>query len=378
MQKIHMVDLVSQYRKIKSEIDSKILEIVESSRYIKGPEVTSFENEFAQYLGAKSVVACANGTDALQVGMMALGFKPGDEVITPTFTYVATVEVVALLGLTPVLVDVDPKTFNIDPERIEAAITSKTKAIVPVHLFGQSADMETILAIAKKHNLYVIEDNAQAIGADYKFKDGSSKKTGTIGTLGTTSFFPSKNLGCMGDGGAIMTNDPDLANKLSMVANHGQSKLYHFDLVGVNSRLDALQAGILRVKLKYLDDYRKARQTAAENYDQAFKDIDQIETPFRSSSSTHVFHQYTLKLNGIERDALRAHLESKEIPSGVYYPLPMHKHKAYVDSRYKAGDFPVAEKLCETVISLPIHTELTEDQLEYITTEVKKFIKSNS
>ncbi len=375
MRKLHMVDLVSQYQKIKPEVDKAILDTVASSAYINGPEVKAFQAELEAYLNVKHVINCANGTDALQIAMMALGLQPGDEVITASFTYVATAEVIALLKLKPVLVDVIPGTFNIDPAALEKAITPKTKAIVPVHLFGQCADMETIMAIAKKHNLFVIEDTAQAIGADYTFSDGKKQKAGTIGNVGCTSFFPSKNLGCMGDGGAIFTNDDALAAKLRMVANHGQSVLYVHDEVGVNSRLDSLQAAILRIKLRHLDGYAAARNKVASYYDNAFKNNKKITIPVREPKSTHVFHQYTLVLNGVNRDELRAFLATKEIPAMIYYPIPLYKQKAYDDPRYKQSDFPVTENLCANVLSLPIHTEMDEEQLKYITDAVLEFCK---
>lgn len=373
MQKIHMVDLISQYNKIKPEIDKAILDVVKSSAYINGPEVKSFKADFEKYLNVKSVIPCANGTDALQIAMMALNLQPGDEVITASFTYVATAEVIALLKLKPVLVEVNPDTFTIDPAAIEKAITPKTKAIVPVHLFGQCADMEKIMAIAKKNNLYVIEDVAQAIGSNYTFSDGRVMKAGTIGTVGCTSFFPSKNLGCMGDGGAIYTNNQQLAERIRIIANHGQTTLYVHDEIGVNSRLDSIQAAILRIKLRHLNEYAEARNKAAAHYDNAFKNHLKIKTPARAACSTHVFHQYTLTLNGINRNALREFLASKEIPAMVYYPIPLHMQKAYADSRYNEGAFPITEKLCANVISLPMHTELSKEQLNYITENVLEF-----
>ncbi|MGZ4098032.1 MAG: DegT/DnrJ/EryC1/StrS family aminotransferase, partial [Bacteroidia bacterium] len=322
----------------------------------------------------KHVIPCANGTDALQIAMMALGLKPGDEVITASFTYVATAEVIGLLGLTPVLVDVYPDTFNIDVEAIEKNITPKTKAIVPVHLFGQCADMERIMALAKKNNLYVIEDVAQAIGADYIFKDGRTAKAGTIGTIGCTSFFPSKNLGCYGDGGAIYTNDSDLAQKLKMIAHHGQSVQYKHDVLGVNSRLDTIQAVVLNAKLKHLDEYAAARNKAADFYDRAFANNPKIKTPVRVKNSTHVFHQYTIQLNGVDRNRLREQLAERGIPAMIYYPIPLHLQNAYKSDRFKEGSFPVTEKLCGTVLSLPMHTELDEETLSYITTTVLELV----
>jgi UDP-2-acetamido-2-deoxy-ribo-hexuluronate aminotransferase len=373
--KIQMVDLLGQYEKIQPEIDKAVLDVIRSSAYINGPEVKSFKAELEAYLGVKHVIPCANGTDALQIAMMALGLKPGDEVITADFTYVATAEVIGLLGLVPVLVDVYPDTFDINIEAIEKAITPKTKAIVPVHLFGQCADMERLMALAKKHNLFVIEDTAQAIGADYTFSDGSKKKAGGIGHIGSTSFFPSKNLGCYGDGGAIYTNDDELAKQMQMIANHGQSTLYYHDSIGVNSRLDSIQAAILRIKLRHLDSYAAARNKAADFYDKAFANHPKIKTPKRAKNTNHVFHQYTLQLSGADRNALKEHLASKDIPMMIYYPVPLHLQKAYLDPRYKAGDFPVTEQLCTSVFSLPMHTELDEETLQYIVDRVLEFVK---
>ncbi|MCK9167999.1 MAG: DegT/DnrJ/EryC1/StrS family aminotransferase [Bacteroidales bacterium] len=374
MKKIQMVDLVGQYQKIKKEMDEAVLNVIGSAAFINGPEVNNFQNALAQYLGAKHVIPCANGTDALQVAMMALNLKPGDEVITSSFTFIATAEVIALLGLTPVLVDVLPDTFNIDPEAIRKAITPKTKAIVPVHLFGQCADMEEIMAIANEHQLHVIEDACQAIGAEYTFRDGSVKKAGTIGHVAGVSFFPSKNLGCYGDGGAIFTDDDALAAQLKVIVNHGMTVRYYHDYVGVNSRLDSLQAAVLRVKLNYLDEYTAQRQRAADYYNRAFADNAKITTPVISKNSTHVFHQYTLMLNHTDRDGLQKYLNDKEIPAPIYYPVPLHLQKAYIDPRYNEGDFPVTEKLCKSVISLPMHTELDEEQLNYIATAVLDFV----
>lgn len=373
--KIQMVDLVGQYEKIQQEIDNAVLGVIRSSAYINGPDVKLFKTELEEYLGVKQVIPCANGTDALQIAMMALGLKPGDEVITADFTYVATAEVIGLLGLVPVLVDVNPDTFDINIEAIEKAITPKTKAIVPVHLFGQCTDMESLMALAKKHNLFVIEDVAQAIGADYTFSDGRKAKAGTIGHVGCTSFFPSKNLGCYGDGGAIYTQDEELGKKMQIIANHGQTKLYHHDLIGVNSRLDSIQAAVLRIKLRHLDEYAAARNRVADYYDQAFANHPKIKTPARMKNSTHVFHQYTMQLNGVDRQALRDYLASKEIPAMVYYPIPLHLQKAYLDPRYAEGAFPVTEKLCASVISLPIHTELDAETLKHITDTVLEFCK---
>lgn len=368
-----MVDLGAQYEKIQSEVDTAVLNVVRSTQYINGPEVKLFQQDLEAYLGIKHVIPCANGTDALQVAMMALDLKPGDEVITTSFTFVATVEVIALLGLTPVLVDVLPDTFNIDPAAVRKAVTPKTRAIVPVHLFGQCADMEPVMEVAREHGLYVIEDNAQAIGADYKFRNGQRKKAGTIGNMGCTSFFPAKNLGCYGDGGAVFTDDDELAQRLRVIVNHGMEVRYYHDSVGVNSRLDSIQAAILRIKLNYLDDYARARQRAAGFYDEAFKDQGGLSIPVRSKNSTHVFHQYTLKTHGIDRFALQSYLMEKQIPAMVYYPVPMHMQKAYIDPRYKEGDFPVTEDLSKRVISLPMHTELDSDQLEYIAFTVNDF-----
>ncbi|HAK00237.1 MAG TPA: transcriptional regulator [Bacteroidales bacterium] len=373
MKKIQMVDLKSQYEKISNEIDNAVLDVIRSTQYINGPEVKKFQQELEGYLGSKHVIPCANGTDALQVAMMALDLKPGDEVITPSFTFVATVEVIALLGLTPVLVDADPKTFNMDPDAFRRAITPKTKAVVPVHLFGQCCDMEKILEIAKEFNLYVIEDNAQAIGADYRFGDGTIKKAGTMGIIGCTSFFPSKNLGCYGDGGAIFTDNDALAHKMRVIVNHGMEVRYYHDSIGVNSRLDSIQASILRIKLRRLDQYAEARRNAADYYDRAFANHPKLVTPQRSEFSTHVFHQYTLITNNLDRFGLQEFLQSREIPAMVYYPVAMHMQKAYTDTRYKEGDFPVTEAFCKCVISLPMHTELDQEQLEYITASVLEF-----
>lgn len=373
--KIQMVDLKGQYQKIKSEVDAGIQEVIDSTAFINGPAVKAFQFDLEQYLQVKHVIPCANGTDALQIAMMALGLKRGDEIITASFTYVATAEVIALLGLTPVLVDVNPDTFDIDVKAIEKAITPLTKAIVPVHLFGQCANMEAIMALAAKHHLHVIEDVAQAIGADYTFSDGRKVKAGTIGAIGCTSFFPSKNLGCYGDGGAMFTNDDVLAQKMKMIAHHGQSIQYHHDVVGVNSRLDTIQAAILKVKLKHLNEYAAARNHVADYYDKAFRGQTRIFIPARNPQSTHVFHQYTLILKNTDRTKLREYLAEKGIPSMIYYPIPLHQQKAFENPRYKLGDFPVTESLCASVISLPMHTELEEETLQYITTSVLEFIK---
>lgn len=370
-----MVDLKAQYLRIKPEVDRAIQEVIDNTAFIQGPAVREFQRELEEYLSIRHVIPCANGTDALQIAMMALGFKPGDEIITASFTYVATAEVIALLGLCPVLVDVNPDTFTLDPDAVERAITPRTKAIVPVHLFGQCADMSRIMEIARKYGVHVIEDTAQALGADYIQQDGSRLKAGTIGTIGATSFFPSKNLGCYGDGGAIFTQDNQLASKIRMIANHGQSVRYYHDEVGVNSRLDTIQAAVLRIKLRQLDNYASARQKLADAYDSAFSSLTQITTPFRAPYSTHVFHQYTLKLNGTDRDELKAYLESKGVPAMIYYPVPLHLQKAYLDKRYKEGDFPVTETLCKSVLSLPMHTEMQEEQLDFIIKTILEFIQ---
>ncbi|MCP4883425.1 MAG: DegT/DnrJ/EryC1/StrS family aminotransferase [Flavobacteriales bacterium] len=381
MKKIQMVDLQSQYQKIQPEIDSAIHDVVASAAFINGPEVKKFQSDLEAYLDVKHVIPCANGTDALQIAMMGLGLEQGDEVITADFTFAATVEVIALLKLTPVLVDVDPKTFNIDLEALKNAITPKTKAIVPVHLFGQSANMEAIMKIAEEHNLYVIEDTAQAIGADYTFKDGSTKKAGTIGTLGTTSFFPSKNLGCYGDGGAIFTNDDELAHTIRGMVNHGMYKRYYHDVVGVNSRLDSIQAAVLRLKLPHLDDYCSARRKAARYYNNGFRSNPNIITPVTEkcgeicdTCNCHVFHQYTLKITNGKRDELHQHLMDKGIPNAIYYPVPLHNQKAYLDDRYKEELFKVTNELSKTVISLPMHTELDEEQQDLIIQTIMEFV----
>lgn len=368
-----MVDLKSQYLRIKDEVDAAISEVIQSTMFINGPAVKDFSQALAAYLKVSHVVPCANGTDALQIAMMALNLKPGDEVILPAFTYAATAEVVALLRLKPVMVDVHPQTFLIDIEKMEAAITPGTKAIVPVHLFGQCADMERIMQIADRHGIYVIEDAAQAIGAQYTFQDGSRRQAGTIGHVGCTSFFPSKNLGCMGDGGAMFTNDEELAKRLKMIANHGQAVQYMHDEIGVNSRLDTIQAAVLKVKLSYLDEYAAARNSVADFYDRAFAGHNILRIPVRVPNSTHVFHQYTLQAPGIDRAALRAFLAEKEIPSMVYYPIPLHLQKAYASSEYPEGSLPVTENLCKCVFSLPVSTEMDQEQLEYITRHVLEF-----
>ena len=376
MRPIQMVDTKTQYQKIKTEVDKAVLDVMESSAFINGKPVQDFAANLSAYLGVKHTIPCANGTDALQIAMMALGFQPGDEVITPSFTYIATTEVIALLKLTPVFVEVDPKTFCIDPAALEAAITPKTKAIVPVHLYGHAAPMEEIMAIAKKYDLFVIEDNAQAIGCDYTFGDGTKKKTGTIGHIGATSFYPSKNLGAFGDGGAIFTNDDELAVKLKMIANHGQSKRYYHDVVGCNSRLDTIQAVILDIKLRHLDEYITARRAAADFYDKAFAGNPKIKTPYRAAFSHHVFHQYTLILEGVDRDGLNQFLAENKIPSMIYYPVPGHKQKMFEQFGTASQVMPVTDWLTERVISLPMHTELDEEQLHFITDKVLEYVNN--
>lgn len=372
-----MVDTKTQYLKIKSAVDEAIHEVLDSAQYIGGKVVQDFATALNSYHGSGFTIPCANGTDALQIAMMALDLQPGDEVITPSFTYIATTEVVALLRLKPVFVEVNPETFCIDPEAVRKAITPKTKAIVPVHLYGHAAPMEEILAIAKEHNLYVIEDNAQGIGCDYTFSNGTTKKTGTMGHIGCTSFYPSKNLGAYGDGGAMFTNDAELAEKLRMIANHGQQKRYHHDIVGCNSRLDAIQAAILNIKLQHLDEYIAARRNAADFYNKAFANHPQIKIPFVDSSySNHVYHQYTLKLEGVDRDALCSYLAEKNVPSMIYYPVPGHKQKVFASFGLNNVNLETTDWLTERVISLPIHTELDEEQLSYITTQVLNFINN--
>lgn len=374
MKKLQMVDLKSQYEKIKATVDASIQEVLDTTTYINGPKVHEFQKNLEQYLDVKHVIPCANGTDALQIAMMGLDLKPGDEVITADFTFAATVEVIALLQLTPVLVDVDLVNMNISIDAIKKAITPKTKAIVPVHLFGRAANMEAIMAIANEHNLYVIEDNAQAIGANCKFSDGTKKKAGTIGHVASTSFFPSKNLGCYGDGGAIFTNDDALAHKIRGIVNHGMYVRYHHDVVGVNSRLDSIQAAVLDAKLPFLDQYSQARQDAARKYSKAFEGHANIVAPtICDICDCHVFHQYTLRITNGKRDQLMEHLQSKGIPCAIYYPIPLHSQKAYIDSRYKEEDFPVTNQLVKEVISLPMHTELDDEQIEFITNSVLEF-----
>jgi UDP-2-acetamido-2-deoxy-ribo-hexuluronate aminotransferase len=375
MNNLQMVDLHSQYQRIKPEIDNALQQVLNSTAFINGPEVKSFANNLQKYLEVKHVIPCANGTDALQIAFMALGLRPGDEVITVPFTFIATVEAIALLGLKVVYVDVDPSHFTMDVSKLEAAITPKTKAIVPVHLYGQCANMKEIMAIAQKHNLYVIEDTAQALGATYFFAEGSAKKAGTIGDLGCTSFFPSKNLGCYGDGGAMYTNNDVLAEQIRMIVNHGSKVKYYHETIGVNSRLDTIQAAILNVKLNYLDEYNNARKKAAAFYDKAFENCDYLQTPQRVGYSDHIFHQYTLKITGKNRDFLKDKLAEKKIPSMVYYPVSLHVQKAYAHLGYKPGDMPVSEKLTEQVLSLPIHTEMENNQLEYIAENVLQILK---
>lgn len=374
MRPIQMVDTRTQYHKIKPEVDKAVIDVMESTAFINGKAVQDFAAELSAWLKVKHTIPCANGTDALQIAMMALGLQPGDEVITPSFTYIATTEVIALLKLTPVFTEVNPQTFCIDPAAIEKAITPRTKAIVPVHLYGQAAPMEEIMAIAKKHNLFVIEDNAQAIGCDYTFSDGSKKKTGTIGHIGTTSFYPSKNLGAFGDGGAIFTNDDDLAVRLKMMANHGQSKQYYHDVVGCNSRLDSIQAAILSIKLRHLDEYCNARIKVADFYDKAFAANPKIKTPYRAAWSRHVFHQYTLILEGADRNKLKQFLADSNIPSMIYYPVPGHKQKMFQHFNTASMVMPVTDWLTERVISLPIHTEMDDEQLNYISSKVLEFV----
>lgn len=371
--KIQMVDLKGQYLKIKEEVDAGIQECIDNTAFINGPAVKEFQNDFEKYLGVKHVIPCANGTDALQIAMMALDLQPGDEIICPAFTYVATAEVIGLLGLKPVMVDVNEDTFDIQLDGLEKYLTSKTKAIVPVHLYGQSADMEKILEFAERHNLFVIEDNAQAIGSDYTFSDGTVKKAGTIGHIGCTSFFPSKNLGCYGDGGALMTNDDELASKIRMIANHGQEKKYYHKVLGCNSRLDTIQAAVLKVKLKHLDEYSAARNRMADYYDTNLAGIAEIQTPKRAVNSTHVFHQYTLRVKNGKRDELQKYLAEKNIPSMVYYPLPLYKQEAFLQYVEEGFSLPVTEQLCTEVISLPVHTEFDQEVLDVIITEIKNY-----
>ncbi len=375
MKKIQMVDLYSQYQKIKGSVDAGIASVIETTSFVKGGKVNDFQQNLEQYLGVKHVIPVANGTDALQIALMALGLKQGDEVITPTFTFIATAEVVALLGLTPIVVDVDYDTFCIDIEAVERAITPKTKAIVPVHLFGQNANMEALMDIAKRHNLYVVEDACQSMGAQYIYQNGEQQHSGTIGNIGCTSFFPSKNLGCYGDGGALFTNDSVLAEKITIIANHGMSVRYHHDEIGVNSRLDSIQAAVLDAKLPHLDSYIEARQKAALYYNNSFANNPRIITPATAKYTTHAYHQYTLKLIDLDREKLISKMAEKDIPVMIYYPIPLHLQKAYTNPRYSQGDFPIAEKLSDTVCSLPMHTELDDEQLAYITTNFLNIVK---
>jgi len=374
MKPLQMVDTKTQYQKIKTEVDAAVIGVLESSMFIGGKVVNNFATDLADYHKSKHCIPCANGTDALQIAMMALGLQPGDEVITPSFTYIATVEVAALLNIKPIFVEVNKQTFCLDPEAIEKAITPKTKAIIPVHLYGHAAEMEKIMAIAEKHNLFVIEDNAQGIGCTYTFSDGTSKKTGTIGHIGCTSFYPSKNLGAFGDGGAMFTDDDELANKLRMIASHGQSKRYYHDVVGCNSRLDAVQATVLTIKLRHLDNYILARRKAADFYDAAFANNEKITTPFRAANQQHVFHQYTLQLTNVNRDELSQYLTDNGVPNMIYYPVPAHKQKMFDAFGGSNFNLPITDLLTDCVISLPIHTELDEEQQTFITTKVLEFI----
>jgi UDP-2-acetamido-2-deoxy-ribo-hexuluronate aminotransferase len=375
MREIEMVDLKAQYKKIGTEIDKAIKSVLESTAFIKGPDVKLFEEELQQYMGVKHVVSCANGTDALYLAMLALGLKPGDEVITTNFTFIATVEVIALLGLKLVIVEPDPGTFNISVKAVKEAITPKTRAIVPVHLFGQCSEMESLMKLADKHSLFIIEDAAQATGADYFFSNGTIKKAGTIGHIGTTSFFPSKNLGCYGDGGALYTNDDAIAKKLRSISNHGMKIRYHYDDIGVNSRLDTIQAAVLRVKLRYLSQFNEARGRVACQYDEAFDSCYSINIPERAGYSSHIFHQYTIKVKNGKRDELKKYLESNSIPSMVYYPGPLHLQEAYRYLGYKETDFPVTAALCKEVLSLPMHPDMEQEQLDYIILKVLEFFK---
>ncbi|OFX23523.1 MAG: transcriptional regulator [Bacteroidetes bacterium GWA2_31_9] len=368
-----MVDLKGQYERIKNEVDNAIKNVIDTTAFINGGDVQLFQRNLEKYLNVKHVIPCANGTDALQIALAALDLKPGDEIITVSFTFVATVEVISLLGLKPIFVDVNKNDFNLNIDLLEKAITPKTKAIIPVHLFGQCADMEKIMNIAKKHKLYVIEDTAQALGADYTFSNDEVKKAGTIGDIGTTSFFPSKNLGCFGDGGAIFTNDDNIAEAIRIYANHGMKVRYYHQTIGVNSRLDTIQAAVLNVKLNYLNDYNVARQKVANHYNTELKNVDFLETPGFAPNSNHIFHQYTLRTKNINRDNLQKYLQEKGIPAMIYYPVPLHLQEAYKYLGFKAGDFPVTEELCKRVISLPMHTELTSEQLFFITDTLKGY-----
>lgn len=375
METIRMVDLHKQYLEIKTDVDSAIQEVLNETAFIQGRQVREFESALAEYCGVDHVISCGNGTDALQIALMSLDLNPGDEVILPAFTYVATAEVIALLRLKPVFVDVDPRTFNIDAAQAAEKVTEKTKAIVPVHLFGQCADMEPLISLAKAHSISIVEDAAQALGASYRFQDGKSAAAGAMGHIGCTSFFPSKNLACFGDGGAMLTNDARLAEKLRMIANHGQKKKYYHDMIGVNSRLDTLQAAILKVKLAHLDAYTHRRQEAALHYDHAFPGLAPLATPFQTENVTHVFNQYTVQVAGGKRDALKTYLQEKGIPSMIYYPLPLHLQKAYRDDKHREGSFPEAERLSRSVLSLPVHTEISTEQLDYICAAVRDFFE---
>jgi len=376
MREIQMVDLKIQYEKLRSEIDDAIMSVINSGAFIRGPQVRLFEEELKEYMGVNNVISCGNGTDALQITMMALGLKPGDEVITTNFTFIATIEVVALLGLIPVIVEPEPGTFNISPEKVRKAVTERTKAIVPVHLFGQCADMESLMDIAVENDLLVIEDAAQATGTDFFQKNGGTKKAGTLGNAGTTSFFPSKNLGCYGDGGAVYTNDDELAGKIRSIANHGMKVRYQYMDVGVNSRLDTLQASILRVKLKYLDSFNRARRTAADYYDRALSSCPDLVIPVRAPYSSHIFHQYTMKVKNDQRNELKKYLAGRNIPAMIYYPGPLHMQEAYRNLGYRENDFPVTSRLCNEVLSLPMHPDLEEEQLEYITRNILRFFEN--
>ena len=378
MDEIKMVDLKGQYLKIKEEVDTAIQEVIDTTSFIKGPQVTRFEKELAAYMGIDHVITCGNGTDALQIALMALGLEPGDEVITTPFSFIATIEVIRLMKLVPILVDVRPDTFNIDAAQLEKHIGKRTRVIIPVHLFGQNADMHLIMELARKHHLYVIEDAAQSLSSSFIFLDGKTVKSGTTGDIGCTSFFPSKNLGAFGDGGAIFTHNEALAKKIRSLANHGMSQRYYYDDVGVNSRLDSLQAAILSVKLKYLDQYTEARIRVADYYDSKFAAVAQIKYPYRAEYSTHIFHQYTILLYGPDRTDLMNYLKGKGIPSMIYYPVPLHMQVAYKDMNYSEGDFEVSEELSQTVLSLPIHTEMNEEQMEYISNHIITYIQNNT
>ena len=373
MRNIEMVDLRTQYAKVKQEVDEALQHVIDTTAFINGEPVKRFSSNLASYLNVKQVIPCANGTDALQIALMAMDLEQGDEIITTPFTFVATAEVIALLNLKPVFVDIEEDTFNIDPDKIEAVITDRSKCIIPVHLFGQAANMEAIMKIAEKHNLKIIEDNAQATGAEYIFSDGSRKHLGAIGEIGCTSFYPTKNLGGYGDGGALSTNSEEYGRKLHLITNHGSDRKYYYDEIGVNSRLDSFQAAVLDIKLKHLDEYNKARQWAADKYDEGLKEVEQVQIPYRAPYSTHVFHQYTIKVE--DRDALKDHLAQHNIPSMVYYPVPLHVSKAYMKYGYAEGDFPISEKVAEKVLSLPMHSELDEEQINYIISTIKQFYK---